>query len=237
MMSAQIGDAAPGILLVQNDVVEGAEEEFNRWYQQEHVSDRLGVPGFNSARRYRGIDAHPVYMAVYECASIEVMSSPAYRERLANPTQWTRKVMPAFRNMLRSACRQTWSAGDGLGAWAIVAQCRPVPGGEGAARRFVAERLAQALMQSATTVRLSLWEADAAVTGGPSPEMALRGGADKSADWVVFLESCDLAGSVSALQAQLSGGKPAEHGLAIHSWAAYQLLCARTAPSRGRSGR
>jgi hypothetical protein len=234
-MSAQMG-AAAGILLVQNDVVEAADEEFNRWYQQEHLSDRLGVPGFNSARRYRAIDAHPAYMAVYECASIEVLSSQPYRERLANPTEWTRRVMPSFRNMLRSACRQTWSAGHGLGGWAIVVPCKAVPGGEGAARRFVAERLAQALMQSATTVRLSLWEADAAVTGGPSPEMALRGGADKSADWVVFLESCDLAGSASALQAQLSGGRPAENGLAIDSWAAYQLLCARAAPSRGHSG-
>jgi hypothetical protein len=236
-MSTQFGGAAPGILLVQNDVVEGSEEEFNRWYQQEHLSDRLGVPGFNSARRYRGIDAQPAFMAVYECESIGVLSSQAYRERLASPTAWTRKVMPSFRNMLRSACRQTWSAGDGLGGWAIVAPCKPVPGGEGAARRFIAEHLAQALMQSAATVRLSLWEADAAVTGGPSPEMALRGGADQNADWVVFLESCDLARSASALQANLSGGKAAEQGLAIDSWAAYQLLCARTASSGGRSGR
>lgn len=49
----------PGVLLVLNDVVEGFEEEFNRWYQQQHVPERLGVPGFNTARRYRAVERGP----------------------------------------------------------------------------------------------------------------------------------------------------------------------------------
>ena len=217
----------PGVLLVLNDVVEGAEEEFNRWYQQQHVPERLGGPGFNTARRYRAVDRGPAYMAVYECASIGVLASEAYQQRLAHPTDWTRKVMPNFRNMLRSACRETWSLGVGVGGGAIVVQCRPVPGRQDAARRFIKDALAPGLMQSACLARMSLWEADAAVTGGPSPEMALRGSADKGADWILFLESYDLTKTSLALQPQLAVGAAADTDLVIDSWIRYQLIYAR----------
>jgi hypothetical protein len=219
----------PGVLLVMNDVVGTSEGEFNRWYQQQHIPERLGVPGFKTARRYRAVDAQPAYMAVYECESIDVFASKAYLERLANPTDWTKKVMPGFRNMLRSACRETWSVGAGMGGGAIVVQCKPSQGREDAARRFVKDTLARGLMQSASLVRMSLWEADAAFSGGPSPEMALRGGSDKSADWVLFLESYDLAKTVSALDAQAPASAAAEQGLRLGSRTKYQLICARAA--------
>ena len=220
---------APGVLLVLNDVVAAAEEEFNRWYQQEHVADRLGVPGFRTARRYRAVVGQPKYMAVYECDAIDVFASQAYRERLANPTEWTRKIMPGFRSMLRSACRETWSAGTGAGGGAIVVQCKPGPGREQAARGFVTDTLAPRLMQPACLARMALWEADAAYTGGPSPEAMLRGGADKSADWVLFLESYDLAKTAAALVAQLPAGAAGETGLLIDRWSGYQLIYAATA--------
>ena len=219
----------PGVLLVMNDVVGTSEGEFNRWYQQQHIPERLGVPGFKTARRYRAVDAQPAYMAVYECESIDVFASKAYLERLANPTDWTKKVMPGFRNMLRSACRETWSVGAGMGGGAIVVQCKPSQGREDAARRFVKDTLARGLMQSASLVRMSLWEADAAFSGGPSPEMALRGGSDKSADWVLFLESYDLARTALALDTQLSAGAAAETGLLIDPWTGYQLIYAAAA--------
>jgi hypothetical protein len=231
-MTPTISNASPdtpGVLLVLNDVVEASEGEFNRWYQQQHIPERLGVPGFKTARRYRAVDAQPAYMAVYECESIDVFASKAYLERLANPTDWTKKVMPGFRNMLRSACRETWSVGAGMGGGAIVVQCKPSQGREDAARRFVKDTLAPGLMQSASLVRMSLWEADAAFSGGPSPEMALRGGSDKSADWVLFLESYDLAKTALALDAQLPAAAAAETGLLIDLWTGYQLIYAAAA--------
>ncbi|MCJ7839260.1 MAG: hypothetical protein MUP61_08640, partial [Burkholderiales bacterium] len=84
--------------------------------------------------------------------------------------------------------------------------------------------------QSASMVRMSLWEADASATGGPSPEMALRGEADKNADWVLFLESYDLARTESALQPRLLASEAEDAGLHIDSLGGYQLICARTAP-------
>jgi hypothetical protein len=216
----------PGILLVLNDLAQGVEDEFNRWYQEQHVPERLALEGFRSARRYRAVEGGPAYMAVYECDSIDVFASAAYQERLVNPTDWTKKIMPGFRNMLRSACRETWSAGAGVGGGAIIVQCKALPGREDAARRFVKERMAAAVMQPAALVRMCLWEADAAFTG-TSPEAALRGGADRSADWVLFLESYDLAKSASALDAQALAASARESGLLLESWNRYRLMHAR----------
>lgn len=216
-----------GVLLVLNDIVAAAEDEFNRWYQQQHVPERLAVPGFRTARRYHAVDGGPAYMAVYECDSIEVFASAAYQARLAHPTGWTRKIMPSFRNMLRSACRQTWAAGAGVGGAAIIVQCKPQPGREDLARRFVTDKLAADIMQPAALVRMALWEADAAATGGPSPEAALRGGPDRSADWVLFLESYDLAISASAIDTQLWAEAAREAGLRLASWTQYRLMHAR----------
>ena len=121
---------SPGVLLVLNDVVGASEEEFNRWYQQQHIPERLGVPGFKTARRYRAVDAQPAYMAVYECESIDVFASKTYLERLANPTDWTKKAMPSLRNMLRSACREAWSAiALAFVSWALFRAS--VPSGRG----------------------------------------------------------------------------------------------------------
>jgi hypothetical protein len=33
----------PGVLLVLNDIVEACEEEFNRWYQQQHIPETTGI--------------------------------------------------------------------------------------------------------------------------------------------------------------------------------------------------
>ena len=31
------------------------EAEFNRWYNEEHVPERLAIPGFRKARRFKAI--------------------------------------------------------------------------------------------------------------------------------------------------------------------------------------
>ena len=43
----------PGLLAVWNDLAAEDEAEFNAWYVEEHVPERLGIPGVHSARRYR----------------------------------------------------------------------------------------------------------------------------------------------------------------------------------------
>jgi hypothetical protein len=94
-----------GILAVWTDIAPELEAEFNEWYWREHLPERLAVPGFRRGRRYRAIAGAPRYFAFYELDAVEILASPAYLDRLDNPTQWTRRIMPGFRNTTRAAFR------------------------------------------------------------------------------------------------------------------------------------
>lgn len=81
-----------GLLLIMMEVEPEFEEEFNRWYWEEHVPERLALPGFISARRYQAVEGEPKYLALYEVESAEVLQSDAYRAALANATPWTNRM-------------------------------------------------------------------------------------------------------------------------------------------------
>ena len=60
-----------GLLLTMTEPPAAMEEEFNAWYETEHLPERLAIPGFRSARRWvceqvePGMaDAHPAANAV-----------------------------------------------------------------------------------------------------------------------------------------------------------------------------
>ena len=42
----------PGVLALWMDCAAGGEAEFERWYQTEHLRERVGLPGFWRGRRY-----------------------------------------------------------------------------------------------------------------------------------------------------------------------------------------
>ena len=71
-----------GVLAIWQDFAPEAEQMVNEWYNREHHAERVAVPGFLSARRYVAITGRPKYFVFYETESFEVLSSPAYRERL-----------------------------------------------------------------------------------------------------------------------------------------------------------
>lgn len=105
----------PACLLIANDVAPGFDADFEAWYQRQHVDERLAVPGFLTARRYRAVEASHAFVALYELTEPEVLTSEAYRERLDNPTPWTRRVMPGFRRMNRTLMSRTQDIGRGMG--------------------------------------------------------------------------------------------------------------------------
>ena len=86
------GKKGTGLLLIMMEVEPEYEEEFNRWYWEEHVPERMAVPGFISARRYQIVEGSPKYLALYEVESAEVLQSEAYKTALANATPWTTRM-------------------------------------------------------------------------------------------------------------------------------------------------
>ncbi|MFY9877786.1 MAG: hypothetical protein WCD65_03780 [Pseudolabrys sp.] len=53
-----------GLLLVMADIDPAIERDFNQWYEQEHLSERMAIPGFLRARRFTAIEGSPKYLAL-----------------------------------------------------------------------------------------------------------------------------------------------------------------------------
>lgn len=214
----------PCTLFVMNDINPDVEPEFNEWYQTEHVRQRMQIPGFLSARRYRALGDSQTYMALYSCTEAAVLDQPQYKDILVEPTPLTKKMMPHFRNMVRSVCDETWSAGAGLGGEAVVMRCAAKPGQEQVARDFIAQTLYLQLAQANCLVRLALWEASAIAGAAPSPEEARRGVPDQRVNWVLFFESYDLKTCEDLLQQPAVQKALEQHGLVIQAQSSYRLM-------------
>jgi hypothetical protein len=78
------------VFAVHTNAVEGREDEFNDWYDNQHIPDVLAVPGFIRARRYNFTDnlATPLskfkYFAIYEIEGDPVAALAALDKALAD---------------------------------------------------------------------------------------------------------------------------------------------------------
>jgi hypothetical protein len=98
-----------GLLLTMTEPPAAMEEEFNAWYDSEHIPERLSIRGFRSARRWVA-DAAPgegKYLATYELDSLGVLRRPEYLARLEGATPWTRRCLEKAVVFRRWACEQT----------------------------------------------------------------------------------------------------------------------------------
>lgn len=114
-----------GMLITSMNIDEPHEDEFNLWYDREHLAERVAIDGFLEARRWVAEDADPKYFATYSTASFEDLSSPAYAKALANQTQWSKNNLSRFKDMIRVVGRITESQGQGRGAMLGVVRLRP----------------------------------------------------------------------------------------------------------------
>lgn len=94
-----------GLLLVMIDIDPEHEEEFNRWYDEEHLPERVGCEGFLSGRRFVSVEGEPKYLALYELESPEVLSGEAY-QKMMPPSEWTKKISRHFTRQVRNVYRE-----------------------------------------------------------------------------------------------------------------------------------
>lgn len=83
---------ANALLLVAMEPPEGFEDTLNRWYEEEHLAERLAMPGFLRARRYRSAEDPVRYLALYELADLDALTSPEYLASKQHPTPLTQHV-------------------------------------------------------------------------------------------------------------------------------------------------
>src|SRR5689334_22554583 len=107
--------AGKGMLLTSMNIDPAHEAEFNRWYDREHLEERVAIPGFLEARRYVAQDAELKYLSLYSTETIDVLGSPTYSKALANQTDWSKANIARFKGMIRGVSRITISRGIGRG--------------------------------------------------------------------------------------------------------------------------
>lgn len=86
---------AKGLLLVTMEPPAALEEEFNDWYDSEHLPQRRSLPGFESASRWTCVHGWPRWLAIYDLNSTAALDTPAYAAVSGeNSTPWSKRVLP-----------------------------------------------------------------------------------------------------------------------------------------------
>ncbi len=91
-----------GFLMVTMEPPPAMEEEFNDWYDTEHIPEREAVDGFETSRRYVCLSGFPRYMAAYDLTSPGVLTDGPY-QRIAGDrySPWTRRILNKARGLWR----------------------------------------------------------------------------------------------------------------------------------------
>jgi hypothetical protein len=194
-----------GVLAVWNDIAPDVEADYNDWYTNQHLPERVGIPGFLRGRRFRRVDdaaSGPRYFTLYEVEDNAVLSSEPYLERLNSPTDWTKRVAPQFQNSTRTVCTVTATVGRGTGGCATTLQFGPEPERADELRSWIVDEWLPSLVERPEVVAAHLCEADLETTSAKdstAEQAAMKSRTSGTVSWFVMVETAGRA----------AGGSPA----------------------------
>ena len=209
--------AGKGMLLTSMDIDASDEAEFNRWYDREHLLERVAIDGFLEARRYVAHQGSPKYLCLYSTATFDVLDSSAYRTALANPTDWSNKILARFKNMIRAVARITVSRGAGRGAALGIVRLRPA-GDTDKLRTALRDQLDPEKLDGILSMHLIESDATLSRPITDDPPVSDPG----SGDWFVLIDGTDVKAVSAALAARL--GNNAAVKPAVVSTGVYNLM-------------
>lgn len=113
-----------GLMFVMMGIAPEREEEFNAWYDTEHLPERRGCEGFLNARRFEAVQGSPKYLAAYDLASVTVLSSAPYRAFTDEYSPWTKRILSLLDDHARKvyedrtpdSIRKTFATEEAVGA-------------------------------------------------------------------------------------------------------------------------
>lgn len=100
-------EGAGGLLLNAMNVAPEAANDFNAWYDEEHIPALAAVPGCLAARRFLSdpaVNGTHQYVALYHLEDPEITKGEAWAKAVDTP--WSARVRPHFQDRLRVLCRR-----------------------------------------------------------------------------------------------------------------------------------
>jgi len=219
---ALLGKAA---MLLSFDIVPEAIVEHDDWHTHEHFPERLSIPGFLRGTRWISQQAQPGYFVMYEVEQLDILASPAYLERLNNPTPWTAQMMVHYRGMTRGLCRITDSFGAGMGQAALFIRFKPAPGKETALRGWLVEEALPALPSQTGLASAHLFEGGLAAPA--TNEQRIRG-KDATVDSALLVTGYSAEAVAALGLAGLGGPQLVQRGATGVSGGVYQMAYSLT---------
>lgn len=200
--------ATQGILIVWTDIPLEIENDFNDWYNREHLPDRVGrMPGFLRGRRYvatAGAAGTPKYLTYYDLQSTDVMLSDAPAALRTQRPPRDQLFVPRFRNTLKGICDVACRAGEASveseGDYLVLLPVAVNVGREEAFARGVCDHLLPVLKAVSGVASALYARSNAAVTQASSAKDDRNG--DRYVDGLIAVEAMDL-GAADAAAAQL----------------------------------
>jgi hypothetical protein len=213
-----------GILAVWSDIDAAAADDYDAWYEREHMFERLEVPGFHRARHYLTVSGAPRYFTYFVTDAAAVAASPAYLAQANHPSPWTQRILPHFRNTNRTACNVLRRIGRGYGAASLTVRLAVVAGWETELLTWLGATQLPALLEQPGIVGAQVWRADRDATLLPVEDRHLRPEPDQVADLVVFVEGTTVEYLEAVAHGPLSAACLGAHGADRPLLAIHQLL-------------
>jgi hypothetical protein len=185
--------AGLGAVCIWHDLLPEARDDFHQWHNREHMPERVGIPGFRRGRRYVAISGAPEYFNLYEADSAEVLGGQDYLNRLNAPTEWTRQVVPSFRNVSRSICRVVYTHGVGQGAFILTQRFDVGERDRPQVVKALRQRLLPPLYDNKGIAGVHLCLADESISRVETAEKKARADTTQVPTWIILIEGNSAA--------------------------------------------
>jgi len=219
--------AGEGAVAIWHDIAPEGRDAFYAWHGEEHMPERVGIPGFLRGRRYVAIEAEEEFFNLYEAHSPQVLAGTDYRTRLDAPTPWTTATVKHFRRVSRSICAVAATFGRAQGG--VMATVRYDVAEDGAAdhRRALRERVLPSVAGLPGVAGAHLLVADAEASAVDNAERKARGEPNLVPRWIVLVEGWGDEAPFAALCRGEVAARLAEAGAGQARLGLYRLQASR----------
>lgn len=208
-----MGAKGKGMLVTFMDIDPEDDADFNLWFDREHLAHRVSIPGFLEASRYVTQNGSPRYFSTYFTETFDVLTSPAYKDAIANQTEWSLRNIPKFKGMGRAIAHVTAASGEGRGGILGVVRIRPK--GDAAKLRADISSAIEVPADVAGLTTVHFIESDPALSKSLTHPDAVDPGAG---DWYLLIEGTSQKAVDAAVRAHAKRDGTVWNGMFTLMW-------------------